>query len=75
MYKSNINLEKFNYKLVKNFLEDDKMVSVMSFLSLGNGKMVLDMWWLHHGDSISCDHMISPKGASVGTQRKITCHK
>jgi hypothetical protein len=31
--------------------------------------MVLDRWWLHHGSSISCDHMVSLKGLSNGTQR------
>jgi hypothetical protein len=60
MYKNYINLENFNRKLVIIFL--------------GNGKMALDMWWLHHGGSISCDHMVSPKGLSNGTQRHVTCN-
>jgi hypothetical protein len=49
------------------------MTSSMSFLSLGSGKMVLDMGWLHPGGSIPCDHMVSPKGLSNGTQRHVTC--
>jgi hypothetical protein len=40
----------------------------MSFIFLRSGKMALDKWWLHHGGSISCDHMVSPKGLSNGTQ-------
>jgi hypothetical protein len=62
MYKNYINLENFNHKLVIIFLEDGKMVSPMSFPFLGSGKMALDTWWLHHGGSIPCDHMVSPKG-------------
>jgi hypothetical protein len=74
MYKNFINLENFNYKLVIIFLEDGKMVSPMIFLSVGSAKMVLNMWGLHHGGSISCDHIVSPKGLSSGTQRHITCN-
>jgi hypothetical protein len=33
----------------------------MSFLFLGSGKIALDMWLLHHGGNIPCDHMVSPK--------------
>jgi hypothetical protein len=68
MYKNYINLENFNHKLVIIFLEDGKMASHMSVLFLGSSKMALDMWWLHHADSISCDHMVSPKRLSNGTQ-------
>jgi hypothetical protein len=50
------------------------MVSPMSFLFLGSGEMVLYMGWLHHGDSIPCDHMVSSKHLSNGTQRHITCN-
>jgi hypothetical protein len=67
MYGNYINLENFKHKLVIIFLGDEKMASPMSFLSLGNGKMVLDMWWLHHGGSIFCDNMVSPKGDPNGT--------
>jgi hypothetical protein len=65
-------LENFNHKLVTIFLEDGKMVLSMCFLSLGCGKMALDRWWLYHGGGISCDHMVSPKGLSNGTQRHVT---
>jgi hypothetical protein len=41
MYKNYIDLENFNHKLVIIFLDDGKMVSPMSFLSLGSGKKVL----------------------------------
>jgi hypothetical protein len=44
------------------------MVSPMSFLSLGSGKMALYTWWLHRGGNISGDHMVSPKGLSNGTK-------
>jgi hypothetical protein len=37
------------------------MASSMSFLSLGNVKMILNTWRLHHGGSIPCDLMVSPK--------------
>jgi hypothetical protein len=67
MYKNYINLENFNQKLVIIFLEDGKMVLSTNFLFQGIGKMVLDTWWLQHGDSIPCDHMFSPKGLSNGT--------
>jgi hypothetical protein len=49
------------------------MASSMSFLSLGSGKKVLDVWQLHHGSSISYDPMLSPKGLSNGMQRHVTC--
>jgi hypothetical protein len=47
------------------------MMSPVSFLTLGNGKMTQSMGWLHHG-GISCDHMVSPKGLSNGTQGHVT---
>jgi hypothetical protein len=72
MYKNYTNLDHFNHKLVIIFLEDGKMVSPLSFLFLGSRKMALDTWWLHHGGTISCDHMVSPKGLSNGTQRHVT---
>jgi hypothetical protein len=72
MYKNYMNLENFNHKLVIIFLEDGKMASTMTSLSLESGKMVLYTWWLHHKGSISCDHMVSPKGLSNGTQRHVT---
>jgi hypothetical protein len=74
MYKTYINLENFNHNFVIIFLEDDKMASPMSVLSLGNGNMALNTWWLHHGGSISCEHMISPKVLSNGTQRHVACN-
>jgi hypothetical protein len=55
MYRNYINLGNFNDKLVTIFLED--------------GKTDLDAWWLHHGGSISSDHMVSPKSLSNKTQR------
>jgi hypothetical protein len=58
MYITYINLENFNQKLFIIFLEDDKMVSPISILSLGNGKMGLNTWWLYHGGSISHDHLL-----------------
>jgi hypothetical protein len=50
------------------------MVSPVNFLSLGSGKMVLDVWWLHHDGSIFYEHMVSPKGLSNETQRYVTCN-
>jgi hypothetical protein len=50
------------------------MASPMSFLSLGSDKMVLDIWWLQHDGSIFCEHMVSPKGLSNGTQRHVKCN-
>jgi hypothetical protein len=44
MFKNYINLENFNHILFVMFLGDDKMVSPVSFLSLGSGKMVLNTW-------------------------------
>jgi hypothetical protein len=67
MYKNYINLENFNHKLVIIFLGDDKITSPMTFLSLGSGKMALNMLCFHHGGSISCGSMVSPKGLSKGT--------
>jgi hypothetical protein len=52
MHKNCINLKNFSHKLVIIFLEDGKMASHMSFMFLGNGKMALDTWGLHHGRSI-----------------------
>jgi hypothetical protein len=60
MPRNYTNLENFN-KLVIIFLEDGKMVSTMSVLSLGRGKVALYMWWGHHGDNIPCNHMLSPR--------------
>jgi hypothetical protein len=73
MYKNYINLESFNHKIVIILLEDDKLASTMSFLSLRCGKMALNTQWLHLG-GISCDHMVSPKELSNGTQSHATCH-
>jgi hypothetical protein len=39
------------------------MVLPMSFLSLGSGKMGLDIRWLYHGGRISCDYMVFPEQA------------
>jgi hypothetical protein len=50
------------------------MALPMSFLSLGSGRMELDMWWLHYGGSIPCDHRVLPKGLSNGTQRRVMCN-
>jgi hypothetical protein len=58
MYKNYINLENFNHKLVVIFLEDGKVASSTP------------REW--RDGSISCDHMISPKGLSNGTQRNVT---
>jgi hypothetical protein len=33
--------------------------------------MALDMWWLHHGGSISSDHMVSSKGLLMEHKDKI----
>jgi hypothetical protein len=66
MYKNHINPENFNHKLVIIFLQNGKMASPMSLLF----KMALYMK-LHHGGSISCDHMVSPKGVSNETQRQV----
>jgi hypothetical protein len=74
MYKNYTDLENFNHKLIIIFLEDGKMMSPKSFLFLGSGKMVLDMWGFHHGGSIPCGHMVSPKGLSNGTQRQVACN-
>jgi hypothetical protein len=41
------------------------MESPMSFLSLGNVQMVLIRWWLHHGGSIPCDHVVSTMGSQI----------
>jgi hypothetical protein len=74
MYKNYTNLENFNCKLVMIFLEDGKMASPKNFLFLEKNKMALGRWWLHHGSSIPCDHMVSPKGLSNGTQRHPICN-
>jgi hypothetical protein len=74
MYKNHINLDNFNHKLIIIFLEDNKMASPMSFLFLENVKMAPDLSWLYHGGSISCGHMVSPKGLSNRTQGRITCN-
>jgi hypothetical protein len=37
------------------------MASPMRSLLLRSGKMALDTWWLHHGGSISYDHMLSQR--------------
>jgi hypothetical protein len=74
MYKTYINLENFNHKLVIIFLADGKMASTMNFLSLRSDKMVLEMWWLHHGGIISYDHMGFTKDLSNTTQRHVTCN-
>jgi hypothetical protein len=55
MLHNHINLEKFNHKLFIIILDDGKMASLMSFLSLGSGKMVVNMWW---------QHFLSPHGLS-----------
>jgi hypothetical protein len=51
MYKNYMNLGNFKHKLVIIFLEDGKMSSSMSFLSLWSGKMgehiVAPSWWQH----------------------------
>jgi hypothetical protein len=60
----------FFRKLVTIFLEDGKLESTMSFLFLGCGKMALDTWQLHHGGSILCDHMVSPKHSLNEAQSK-----
>jgi hypothetical protein len=73
VHKNYVNLENFSHKLIIIFLEDGKMASPY-FLFLGTGKMVLHIWFLHHGCSIPCDHMVSPKGLSNGTQRHVMQH-
>jgi hypothetical protein len=74
MYKNYINWENFNHNFVTIFLQDGKMESPMSLLFLGSGKMVLDTWWLHHGGTISSDHVVSPKGLSNEIRRHVTCN-
>jgi hypothetical protein len=66
MHKSYINLENFSHS--NNFPREwqDGITHPLP--------RVLNMWWLHHGGSISCDHMVSPKGLSNGTQKHITCN-
>jgi hypothetical protein len=72
MYKNYINLENFN-KTVIMFLKDGKMTSSMTFLFLGSGKVVLEIWRPHHG-GIPYNHMVSPKGLTNGTKRHVTCN-
>jgi hypothetical protein len=43
------------------------MVSAMSVLSLGSGKMALNTWRLFHSGRISCDLVVSPVEHSHGT--------
>jgi hypothetical protein len=64
----------FNHKIAIIFLEDGKMASPMSFLSIGSGKLALHIWCLHHGGSIPCDHMVSPKGLNWNTKTRYMQH-
>jgi hypothetical protein len=57
--KNYINLKNFSLKLVIIFPEDGKIVSSVCLLCLWSGQMVLDAWWLYHGGSISCEHVVS----------------
>jgi hypothetical protein len=50
------------------FLEDGKLAWPMSVVLISSSKMALDTWWLHHGGSTFCDHMVSPKGLLYGTE-------